>query len=151
MGLVGLVLISKPLFAENYSHFVTSTIRYPISDTIYYLHDTILVQKNNFPMKAYNGLFGRLFVIKCNCLSIGNGNIYLQSLKKKVIIDEQKMKSLKLITLSDLINFVKANNTPNFGDETFGKNHLVYVLEPSKPGYILHRVYNSSIDYETVE
>ncbi|MES2426529.1 MAG: hypothetical protein V4560_06125 [Bacteroidota bacterium] len=118
-------------------------------DTIYYLHDTTLVQKNNFPMKAYNGWLGRIFVIKCNCLSIGN--IYLQSLKKKVIIDGQQMKSLKLITLSDLINFVKANNTPNFGDVTFGQNHLVYVVESSKPGYILHRVYNSSIYYETVE
>ncbi|MGF7080773.1 hypothetical protein [Mucilaginibacter sp. UYCu711] len=127
------------------------------ADTLYYFFDKNHSSDTIRMTKTSSEVFEKFFKINCGCLYLDNKsyedkNILLNSLTKQdVIINESKFKSLKMITLTELIDFIKTHNGIYFGKNAFGGAYIVYIIEPGKNGFILHNVHNASFNNVTVE
>jgi hypothetical protein len=127
------------------------------ADTLYYFFDKAQATDSIHMTKISSEVFEKFFKINCSCLYLDNKsyedkNILLKSLTKQdVVINESKFKSLKTITLTELIDFIKSHNGTYFGKNAFGGAYIVYIVESGKGGFILHNVHNASFNNVTVE
>ncbi len=132
----------NPCYAQSIS---------PKKDTIYYFLDTLNISSKDRMITSSTGPSFTFYRIQCPCLKDGVEPVFRAGVAMKKDITQQTFLSYKLISLPDLISFVKKND-----DKQFDKKHVIYFVERRQNGYIQNRVFfqgggiERTIDYQTI-
>jgi hypothetical protein len=129
------LVITLLIFLLGFSHLNATAQKKYVTDSIYYLVDTVHVPVKDRMINVY--LIGtriKCFEINCPCLSNGQKPIleYRTSAKAKNVSTED-LKKMKLVSLPDLIKKVKQH----FEDK-FDGIQVYYIIEPKDGHYMMH-------------
>lgn len=108
------------------------------ADTVYYLLDTAKTPINDRMWEIHQEYPSlKLYTIKCSCLQFNNQPIFVENLgNSEEIINEEKFKTIALLTLPSLIEKAK-QLTSNYD---LNKRYPLFLVERQSKKYIIHRV-----------
>ncbi|MDB5029420.1 hypothetical protein [Mucilaginibacter sp.] len=105
-------------------------------DTLYYLLDTFQVPINDRMITMDRGESPSIkyYTINCACLSSGTQPKFRYNITNQKEIDKDAFKSINLISLPHLINFVRKNDDPKLA-----ANFDIFFVEPFGEKYIMNK------------
>jgi hypothetical protein len=105
-------------------------------DTMYYLLDTLKVPINDRMVTlAEKEGDGKFFLIQCPCLAHDEKPQFYYRISKKISVSKKTFNSIKLISLTSLIEITKKSGND------FRNKYVFYMIEPQNDAYIMHQSY----------
>ncbi|MGF7080543.1 hypothetical protein [Mucilaginibacter sp. UYCu711] len=105
-------------------------------DTMYYLLDTLKIPINDrmITLAEQEG-DGKFFLINCPCLSHDEKPQFYYRISKKISVSKKMFNSIKLISLTSLIEITKKSGND------FSNKYVFYMIEPDNKSYVMHQSY----------
>jgi len=105
-------------------------------DTIYYLLDTLNTPPLERMIKTEASKDIKFYTIMCPCLKDNVEPAFQSAIASKSYVNNQVFKTYRLISLANLILFVKKNDNKQFNNK-----YIIYFIEPDKNGYIKRKMF----------
>lgn len=105
-------------------------------DTVYFLVDIAKIPPNDNIISTLIEGPAKWFVFNCECLKYNGTPSFYSIISKRIIIDKKEFKKLKLISITQLMKIVKANDNYNIDDKC-----ATWFIEPKGRKYILQRAF----------
>jgi len=105
-------------------------------DTLYYLLDIEKTPLNDRMITVEREPPYVHYIINCPCLKNGNKPSLRENETRRSIISAADVSKIKFITLSDIIDKIKAE-----AYERFQQTHVFFLIAPTKDGYTQNRAF----------
>jgi hypothetical protein len=103
-------------------------------DSIYYLLDTAKTPVLDRMISVDIARPHKFFTINCPCLNSGSRPVFRTNINNGTSISSREIAKIKFISLANLIELVRKNDTPYFNDVV-----AIFFIEPGKNVFIKER------------